>query len=191
MHTLLRIIHAVDLMHRVVWMFFVAEPHRLHQQLKQLLSSCDAAGLSQHLRPPDSIHVLSQAVHLGAPPETLMQLLDGSLGLAATAAQLAAADADAVAAAHAGTLNKGIAAGLASAAAGNPNVSKDGTGKVRAGAGKAAVGGGSATAAADSSSSSANVKDTKKAVEVLATVGIGLPYLPLVGESASWMAVAA
>jgi hypothetical protein len=165
-------------------MVCVADPYRLHQQLKQLLGSCDAAGLSHYLRPPDNIHILSQAVHLGAPPETLMQLLDGSLGLAATPAQLAAANAAGAAAVAPGGASCKVAAvaGSANSAAKTQNVAKDVAKK-----GKAAVGGASATAAADSSSS-ANAKDTKKAAEVLATVGIGLPYLPLVGESASsWL----
>jgi hypothetical protein len=108
-----------------------------------------------------------------------MQLLDGSLGLAATAAQLAAA-ANAATAAAAGapggaSCKVAAVAGSASALAKSQHVSKEAAWK-----GKAAVCSASAAAAADSSS--ANAQDMKKAVEVLATVGIGLPYLPLVGE---------
>eukprot|EP00878_Enallax_costatus_P035007 GHUV01038966.1.p1 GENE.GHUV01038966.1~~GHUV01038966.1.p1 ORF type:complete len:126 (+),score=35.70 GHUV01038966.1:886-1263(+) len=53
----------------------------MHQHLLQLLKGCDALGLIKHVNPPESIQLLSTAVHVGATPSMLMQLMDGSLGL--------------------------------------------------------------------------------------------------------------
>ncbi len=59
----------------------LADPLRCRQTVQQLLVACDASSLARYLEPAASIHVLSQAVHLGASSDMLMQLLDGSLGL--------------------------------------------------------------------------------------------------------------
>ncbi|KAF6260393.1 hypothetical protein COO60DRAFT_1637651 [Scenedesmus sp. NREL 46B-D3] len=158
-----------------------AEPHQLHQQLRQLLASCEAAGLSRHLQPPGSMGTLSRAVHLGVPADTLMQLLDGGLGLTATPAQLAAAAAAGAAAATLLTLPP-------SRQQQQQQQDQQRVWQDAAGSGKAACAA-PASALADSSNSSSNSStnpcNTNRAVEVLAAVGIGLPYLPLVGVLAA------
>lgn len=52
--------------------------------LRQHLTDCNAANLSKHLSNHDHLQLLSQAVHLGTDTDTLLELLTGSLGLAAT-----------------------------------------------------------------------------------------------------------
>jgi hypothetical protein len=56
----------------------------LHQLLKQHLAECNAAALSKHLSTPDHLQLLSQAVHVGVDTDSLISLLDGSLGLPAS-----------------------------------------------------------------------------------------------------------
>jgi hypothetical protein len=76
------------------------------------------------------------------------------------------------------------AAGSATAAAQMQAGSKD----AAAVNGRAGSSGKTAAAAATPASAdcSSNPKGTNKVVEVLAAAGIGLPYLPLVGESDGW-----
>jgi hypothetical protein len=65
---------------------------QLRKQLQQQLINFSAVGFSKHLS-PEALDLVTQAVHLGADPETLLLLLDGSLGatLSATAASSAEA----------------------------------------------------------------------------------------------------
>lgn len=58
-----------------------ADPAQLYQLLRQHLTDCNAAGLAKHLSDPEHLQLLSQAVHVGIDTETLLSILDGSLGL--------------------------------------------------------------------------------------------------------------
>eukprot|EP00879_Flechtneria_rotunda_P024681 GHRR01026183.1.p1 GENE.GHRR01026183.1~~GHRR01026183.1.p1 ORF type:complete len:392 (+),score=127.77 GHRR01026183.1:905-2080(+) len=57
------------------------DPGHLHKQLRHMLASCDAAGLSRCMTSPSNMNVLSHAIHMGVSPDTLLQVMDGSLGL--------------------------------------------------------------------------------------------------------------
>lgn len=89
-----------------------ADPLQLHQQLRQLLASCDAAGLSRLVDPAASIHIIGQAVHVCTATDMILQLMDGSLGLPCTASQLAAAAAKVAASSAATAVGAGAATAM-------------------------------------------------------------------------------
>ena len=73
-----------------------------------------AVGLARHLS-PESLELLTQAVHLGADPETLLLLLDGSLGAKLAAAEASPAEDGSMNKVVAGSGGDGRASGLGAA----------------------------------------------------------------------------
>ncbi|WIA09549.1 hypothetical protein OEZ85_008944 [Tetradesmus obliquus] len=149
-------------------------------------------GLLADLLTAGEAQLVEQALIAGVPAEHVHRLLlglslDGDdlrpwLGLAGccSAALKAAADP-----ARLHQQLKQLVANCDAAAAHMPAGSKDAAVKGRGSSGKAAGASAAASSTSADCSSSSNLKDTNRVVELLATVGIAMPYLPLVGVLAS------
>lgn len=151
----------------------------MHQHLLQLLKGCDALGLIKHVDPPESIQLLSTAVHVGAPPNMLILLMDGSLGLPlfGQSEKAMASKAAAAAGSTAGKAGVTITAGQTASASQSAAVAAG-----RASAGLISNGSPSVQPSWHSAVAAARSDNAQQAVQ---SFGIGLPYVQLVGVLAT------